>query len=88
MELGALWFQASDSGHMAFLYLVEFSTGSMEQAPFIQNWLPITVPQKRIVQQSPPTPIKKDVKETYEGKTTCNFLRTSFCGNISEILRM
>jgi hypothetical protein len=31
---------------LIFPSLVEFSTGSLEQAPFIQNRLPITVPQK------------------------------------------
>jgi hypothetical protein len=30
---------------LTFLFLVEFSTGSLEQAPFNQNRLPITVPQ-------------------------------------------
>jgi hypothetical protein len=54
MELGALWFQAPDSGNMAFVFLslVEFSTGSPEQAPFNQNGLPITVPHKGITTKS------------------------------------
>jgi hypothetical protein len=43
MELGALWFQAPDSGNMACFS--EFSTGSPEQASFNQNRLPITIPQ-------------------------------------------
>jgi hypothetical protein len=46
MELGALWYQAPESGNVArFSSLVEFSTGSLEQASFNQNRLPITDPQ-------------------------------------------
>jgi hypothetical protein len=41
MELEALWFQGT---WLAFLSLVEFSTGSLEQAPLNQNRLPITAP--------------------------------------------
>jgi hypothetical protein len=43
MELGALWFQTPVSGNVAqFLSLVEFSTGSPEQASFKHNRVPIT----------------------------------------------
>ena len=44
MEVGALWFQAPSLGMWpTVLSLVEFSTGSLEQASFNQNRLPFTV---------------------------------------------
>jgi hypothetical protein len=46
MELGALWCQAPVSGNLAHSSsLVEFSTGSLEQASFNQNRLPFMAPQ-------------------------------------------
>jgi hypothetical protein len=47
MEVGALWFQAPSLGMWpTVLSLVEFSTGSLEQASFTQNRLPFTAPQR------------------------------------------
>ena len=48
MELGALWCQAPVSGNVA-LSLVEFSTGSPEQASLNQSRLPFTVPHRIMI---------------------------------------